>query len=75
MNIFTILIAVIVSLGIFNLFKNVVFGLITLTFFIILFNTFEKKQVVHAALNHVLTNNKEWKKNPYSINPFWTGYS
>ncbi len=62
MNIFTILIAVIVSLGIFNLFKNVVFGLITLTFFIILFNTFEKKQVVHAALNHVLTNNKEWKK-------------
>lgn len=52
MNIFIILIAVIISLGIFNLFKNIVFGLIT---------TVEKK-VSHVALNHILNNNKEWKK-------------
>lgn len=61
MNIFIILIAVIISLGIFNLFKSIVFGLITLTVVIVLFNTFEKK-VSHVALNHILNNDKEWKK-------------
>ncbi len=78
MNIFTILIAVIVSLGIFNLFKSVVFGLITLTIIIFLFNTSEKKQTVHSALNHVLRNNREWKKlhpdvDIYTADIFLTG--